>query len=88
MFCQLLLNKTHDEAGQNHKHSHVADMSQENADQAFVLSADVPLKRVLQPVLNVAHLHHAGVPANSQVAQRGSQHEVVPPQLPQGAEVE
>lgn len=71
-----------------HKHSHVADMGQESADQAFMIAADILLKRALQPVLDVAHLHPAGVPANSQVAQRGSQHKVVPPQLTQGAEVE
>lgn len=49
-----------------HKHSHIADMGQERADQAFVFTADVLLKRALQPVLNVAHLQdHAGVPTNS-----------------------
>lgn len=71
-----------------HNHSHVADVGQESADKAFVIAADVPLKRALQPVLNVAHLHPAGVPANSQVAQRGTQHKVVPPQLTRGAEAE
>lgn len=41
-------------------------MGQERADQAFVFTADVLLKRALQPVLNVAHLQdHAGVPTNS-----------------------
>lgn len=72
-----------------HKHSHVADMSQECADQSFVFTANVLLKRALQPVFDVAHLQHpAGVPANGQVMQRRSQHKVVPPQLTGGAEVE
>lgn len=63
-------------------------MGQESADQALMFTADVLLKRGLQPVLNVAHLQDpAGVPANSQVPQRGSQNEVVPPQLTRGAEV-
>lgn len=53
-----------------HKHSRVADVGQESADQALVFAADVPLKRGLQPVLDVAHLQDpAGIPANSQVAQ-------------------
>lgn len=46
--------------------------------------ADIPLKRALQPVLNVAHLDPAGVPGDGQVAQRRSQHKVVLPQLRQG----
>lgn len=73
---------------QNLKHSHAADMSQEGADETFVSPADVPLKRALQPVLNVAHLHPAGVPGDGQVAQRRSQHKVVLPQLRQGSKAE
>lgn len=64
-------------------------MGQESADHALMFTADVLLKRALQPVLDVAHLQDpAGVPANAQVTQRGSQHEVVPPQFTRGAEVE
>ena len=67
----------------------MADISQEIADQAFMFTADDLLKRGLQPVFNVAHFQDpAGVPANSQVTQRGSQHKVVPPQLTRVAEVE
>lgn len=63
-------------------------MGQEGADQASVTPADVLLEGALQPVLNVANLHPARVPANSQVAQRRAQHKVVLPQLGRGAEVE
>jgi len=75
--------------GATHEHSHAADTGQESADQALVFTADVLLKRALQPVLNVAHLQDpAGVPADRQVTQRGSQHKVVPRQLTRGAEAE
>lgn len=70
------------------QHSHVADVRQEGADQAGVTPADVPLKGALHPVLDVANLHPAGVPAHSQVAQRRAQHKVVLPQLRRGTEVE
>lgn len=74
----------HNEEEQNLKHSRAADMSQEAADETFVTPADVPLKGAFQPVLDVAHLDPAGVPADAQVAQRSSQHKVVLPQLGQG----
>lgn len=53
-----------------HRHSHMADMGQESADQALMFAADVPLERALHPVLDVAHLQDpAGIPANSQESQ-------------------
>lgn len=63
------------------QHLHVADVGQEGADQAGVTPADVLLEGALEPVLDVANLHPARVPANSQVAQRRAQHKVVLPQL-------
>lgn len=45
-------------------------MGQKGADHIFMFTADVLLKRALQPVLYVAHLQDsAGVPANSQITQ-------------------
>lgn len=63
-------------------------MGQEGADQAGVTPADVLLEGAFHPVLDVAHLYPARVPANRQVAQRRAQHKVVLPQLRRGAEVE
>lgn len=76
------------EEEQNFKHSRAADMSQEGADQTLMTPADIPLKRAFQPVLDVADLDPAGVPADAQVAQRSSQHKVVLPQLRQGDEAQ
>lgn len=83
------LHKLHNKLGRaSHRHSHVADAAQEGADEALMFAADVLLKRGLQPILDVAHLQDpTGIPANSQVTQRGSQNVVFPLQLTRGAEV-
>lgn len=51
-------------------------------------AADAPLEGALKPVLNVAHLYTAGVPADGQAAQCWAQKEVVLLELSQGTEVQ
>lgn len=84
MFCQFSYRKII-----SHRHSHIADLGQESADQFLMFAADVLLKGALQPVLNVTNLQDpAGVPAYTQATQRGSQHKVVLSELTGRAEVE
>jgi hypothetical protein len=55
----------------------VAHLQEEIINQALVLAADAPLEGALEPVLDAAHLHTAGMPTDGQAAQRRAQPEVV-----------
>lgn len=55
----------------------VAHLEEEIIDQALVAAADAPLEGALEPVLNAAHLHAAGVPADGEAPERRAQEEVV-----------
>lgn len=51
-------------------------------------AADAPLEGALKPVLNAAHLHLAGVPADGQATQCWAQKKVVLLELSEGMEVQ
>lgn len=53
-----------------------------------MLAADAPLEGTLEPVLDAAHLHTAGMPTDGQAAQGGAQPEVVLLELCEGMEVQ
>lgn len=55
----------------------VAHLEEEITDQALMPAADAPLEGALEPVLDAAHLHAAGVPADGQAPERRAQEEVV-----------
>lgn len=66
----------------------VAHLQEEIVNQALVLAADAPLEGALEPVLDAAHLHAAGMPADRQAAQCRTQPEVVFLELGEGMEVQ
>ena len=51
-------------------------------------AADVPLEGALEPVLDAAHLHAAGVPADGEAPERRAQEEVVLLELCEGTKVQ
>lgn len=51
-------------------------------------AADAPLEGALEPVLNAAHLHAAGVPADGEVPEHRAQEEVVLLEFCEGAKVQ
>lgn len=53
-----------------------------------MLAADAPLEGTLEPVLDAAHLHAAGMPTDGQAAQCRAQPEVVLLELCEGMEVQ
>lgn len=53
-----------------------------------MLAADAPLEGTLEPVLNAAHLHTAGMPTDGQASQCRTQPEVVFLELYEGMEVQ
>lgn len=53
-----------------------------------MLAADAPLEGTLEPVLDAAHLHAAGMPTDGQAAQGRAQTEVVLLELCEGMEVQ
>ena len=53
-----------------------------------MLAADAPLEGALEPVLNAAHLHAAGVPTDGEAPERWAQEEVVLREFCEGAKVQ
>ena len=51
-------------------------------------AADVPLEGALEPVLDAAHLHAAGVPADGEAPERWAQEEVVLLEFCEGTKVQ
>lgn len=51
-------------------------------------AADAPLEGALEPVLNAAHLHAAGVPADGEAPERRAQEEIVLLEFCEGAKVQ
>lgn len=66
----------------------VAHLQEEIINQALMLAADAPLEGALEPVLDAAHLHTAGMPTDGQTAQRRAQPEVVFLELCEGMKVQ
>lgn len=66
----------------------VAHLQEEIINQALMLAADAPLEGTLEPILDAAHLHTAGMPADRQAAQCRAQPEVVLLELCEGMEVQ
>lgn len=66
----------------------MADTLQEMADQAHMLTAEVPLECCLLIVFNVTHFDPAGMPRYIQVPEKRAKNEVAPCKFTRGEKVE